>query len=67
MLFSVPDCTAAGGGWGCYLPGILRFLSVIATILAVILVGVIALAVKSYLKRKMTRKLKTKDDEKVDS
>jgi hypothetical protein len=59
MLFSVPDCTAAGGGWGCYLPGILRFLSVIAIILAVILVGVIALAVKSYLK--------TKDDEKIDS
>ena len=58
-FLSVPDCTAAGGGWGCYLPGILRFLSVIAIILAVILVGVVALAVKSYLK--------TKDDEKVDS
>jgi hypothetical protein len=58
-LSSVPDCSATGGGWACYLPGILRFLSVIAIILAVILVGVVVLAIKSYLK--------TKDNEKIDS
>jgi len=51
-ISSVPDCRATGGGWSCYLPGILRFLSVIAIILGVILAAVVALAVKSYLKNK---------------
>jgi hypothetical protein len=58
-FLSVPDCSATGGGWACYLPGILRFLSVIAIVLGVILVGVVVLAIKSYLK--------TKDNEKIDS
>jgi hypothetical protein len=66
MLFSVPDCTATGGGWGCYLPGILRFLSVIAIILAVILVGVVTLVIKSYLRMRNNQKLE-EDDENVDS
>ena len=47
-----PDCSASGAGWSCYLPGILRFLSVVAIFLGVILAAVIALAVKSYLKNK---------------
>jgi hypothetical protein len=51
-IFSTPDCSVTGGGWSCYLSGILRFLSVIAMILGVILAGVIALAVRSYLKNK---------------
>jgi hypothetical protein len=58
-LSSTPDCSATGGGWGCYLSGILHFLSIIAIVLGIILVLVIALAVKSYLK--------TKDHEKLDS
>ena len=51
-LSSTPDCSATGVGWSCTLPGILRFLSVIAIILGVILAAVVALAVKSYLKNK---------------
>jgi hypothetical protein len=58
MVSGVPDCSATGGDWSCYLPGIFRFLLVIAIILGVILAGVIFLAVKSYRKNK---------DEKVDS
>jgi hypothetical protein len=59
VLSAVPDCSATGGGWSCYLPGIFRFLVVIAVILGLILVAVIFVAVKSYLKNK--------DDEKVGS
>ena len=59
MVSAVPDCSATGGDWSCYLPGIFRFLLVIAIILGVILAGVIFLAVKSYRKNK--------DDEKVGS
>ena len=49
---AAPDCSATGGDWSCYLPGIFRFLLVIAIILGVILAGVIFLAVKSYRKNK---------------
>jgi len=59
VLSGTPDCSATGGDWSCYLPGIFRFLLGIAIILGVILAGVIFLAVKSYLKNK--------DDEKVGS
>ena len=52
MVSAVPDCSATGGDWSCYLPGIFRFLLVIAIILGVILAGVIFLAVKSYRKNK---------------
>ena len=54
---STPDCRATGGGWSCTLPGILRFLVVIATILGMILAAVIALAIKSYLKTKNDAKI----------
>ncbi len=56
-LSSTPDCSASGGGWSCYLPGILHVLSVIAIILGLILVMVIALAIKSYRKSKDQEKL----------
>ena len=59
MLSAEPDCSATGGGWECYLPGIFRFLLVLAIILGVVLTAVIFLAVKSYRKNK--------DDEKVGS
>jgi hypothetical protein len=52
VLSAVPDCSATGGGWTCYLPGIFRFLLVIAGILGVVLAAVIFLAVKSYRKNK---------------
>jgi hypothetical protein len=52
MVSAVPDCSATGGDWSCYLPGIFHFLLVIAIILGVILAAVIFLAVKSYLKNK---------------
>ena len=52
VLSAVPDCSATGGGWACYLPGIFRFLRVVAIILGVVLAAVIFLAVKSYLKNK---------------
>jgi uncharacterized membrane protein len=54
-----PDCSATGGGWSCYLPGIFQFLWVIAIILGLILLAVIAVAVRSYFR--------IKHDEKVDS
>ncbi len=50
MLSATPDCRAIGGGWGCYLPGIMRFLVVIAIVLGLILLAVIGVAVKSYFK-----------------
>ena len=59
VLSGVPDCSATGGDWSCYLPGIFRFLLVIAVILGVVLAAVIFLAVKSYRKNK--------DDQKVGS
>lgn len=49
---TVPNCSGAGGDWTCTLPGIFRFLLVMAIILGLILAGVIFLAVKSYLKSK---------------
>jgi hypothetical protein len=52
VFSGVPDCSATGGDWSCYLPGIFRFLLVIAIILGVVLAAVIFLAVKSYLKNK---------------
>jgi uncharacterized membrane protein len=55
----VPDCSATGGGWACYLPGIFQFLWVIAIILGLILLAVIAVAVRSYFR--------IKHEEKVDS
>lgn len=54
-----PDCGASGGGISCYLPGILRVLYILAVLLGVVLLVVIALAVKSFRK--------PKDDEKVGS
>jgi hypothetical protein len=56
-LSSVPDCSAFGGGLRCDLLGILNFLYAAAGVLAVVLLAVVALAVKSYRKNK--------DDEKV--
>ena len=52
MLSAAPDCRATGGGWSCYLPGILRFLVVIAILLGLILLAVIGIAVRSYFKIK---------------
>jgi hypothetical protein len=57
VLSAVPGCSATGAGWGCYLPGIFRFLLVIAIILGLILAAVIFLAVKSYLKIKGNEKV----------
>jgi hypothetical protein len=53
----VPDCAVTGSGWGCYLPGILHFLVVIAIILGLILLGVIGVAVRSYFKIKHDEKV----------
>jgi hypothetical protein len=58
-LSSPPDCRSIGAGWACYLPGIFQFLWVIAIILGLILLAVIAVAVRSYFR--------IKHDEKVDS
>jgi len=52
VVSAVPDCSATGVGWSCYLSGIYRFLVVIAIILGLVLAGVIFLAVKSYRKNK---------------
>jgi hypothetical protein len=57
VLSAVPDCRATGGDWSCYLPGIFRFLVVIAIVLGVVLAGVIFLAVKTYLKNKNEEKI----------
>jgi len=57
MLVAAPDCGATGSGWGCYLPGILHFLVVIAIILGLILLAVIAVAVRSYFRIKHDEKV----------
>jgi hypothetical protein len=57
MLSATPDCRATGGGWSCYLPGILQFLVVIAIILGLVLTAVIAVAVRSYFKMKHDEKV----------
>ena len=56
VISTTPDCSAAGGGWNCYLPGIYRFLVVLAIILGLVLVAVIVVAVRSYFKIKETEK-----------
>jgi hypothetical protein len=58
-ISSIPDCSASGGSLRCYLGGVLKFLYAAAGVLLVLLIGVVALAVKSYRKNK--------DDEKVGS
>jgi hypothetical protein len=58
-LSSVPDCSASGGGLRCDLQGVLDFLYMAAGVLGVLLLAVVALAIKSYRKNK--------DDEKVGS
>ncbi len=55
-LSGVLDCSATGGDWSCYLPGVFRFLLVTAIILGLVLAGVIFLAVKSYFKIKENEK-----------
>jgi hypothetical protein len=55
-LASTPVCVATENGWQCYLPGILQFLEVIAMVLGAVLVLVVALAVKSYVKNKDDQK-----------
>ena len=57
MLSATPDCSVTGSGWGCYLPGILKFLVVIAIILGLLLTAVIAVAVRSYFKIKQDGKV----------
>jgi hypothetical protein len=57
MLAASPDCGVTGGGWACYLPGIHRFLVVIAIVLGLLLVAVIGVAVKSYFKIKHDEKV----------
>ncbi len=58
-ISSVPDCSASGDSMRCYLAGVLKFLYAAAGVLLVLLIGVVAVAVKSYRKNK--------DDEKVGS
>jgi hypothetical protein len=47
-----PDCTASGGDFACHLTGFLHLLYFIAAILAVVLLIVIALAVRMYRRNK---------------
>ncbi len=51
-----PACQSAGG-WPCYLSWILYLLSFLAILLGVILVLVVALAIRSYLKKKADLKV----------
>ena len=56
-LSFAPGCSASGNDIKCYLAGVLSFLSVVAVVLAVLLIGIIALAVKSYRKSKIDEKV----------
>ncbi len=47
-LLIAPDCSASGNSLQCRLAGVLSFLTVAAALLAVLLVAVIVLAVRSY-------------------
>jgi uncharacterized membrane protein YkgB len=57
VLISTPDCSVTGSGWSCYLPGILQFLVVVAVLLGLILIAVVAVAVRSYFKIKHDEKV----------
>lgn len=54
---SVTDCGASGDGLRCYLGGVLKFLYAAAVVLGVLLVGVVALAIKTYRKNKDNKEL----------
>jgi hypothetical protein len=56
-LMFTRDCSASGNAIKCYLSGVLSFLFVVAVALAVPLIAVIALAVRSYRKSKMNEKV----------
>ncbi|MGA8939001.1 MAG: hypothetical protein WB439_07540 [Acidobacteriaceae bacterium] len=56
-LMLAPDCGVSGGGYSCYLPGILRFLYALAIVLGVVLLVVVALAIKIYRKNKVDKKV----------
>jgi hypothetical protein len=50
-LLLTPDCSASGDSLGCRLTGVLSFLYVAAALLAVALVLVVVLAVRSYRRK----------------
>ncbi len=56
-IASVTDCSASGDGLRCYLGGVLKFLYVAAGVLVVLLVGVVAMAIKTYRKNKDNKEL----------
>ncbi len=54
-----PNCSSSSGvtGWQCYLPWILYLLSALAVLLGLVLVLVVAVAIRSYLKKKADLKV----------
>jgi hypothetical protein len=54
-----PNCSSSAGitGWQCYLPWILYLLSALAVLLGLVLVLVVAAAIRSYLKKKANLKV----------
>ncbi len=54
-----PNCGSSAGlaGWQCYLPWILYLLSALAVLLGLVLVLVVAAAIRSYLKKKANLKV----------
>jgi cytosine/uracil/thiamine/allantoin permease len=57
VLISDPDCSASANSFNCHLAGVLSFLYVAAALLAVVLVLVIVLAVRSYRRRSDDKRL----------
>ncbi len=56
-LFTIPPCSADGANWQCYLPWILYILYALAFLLSLVLVVVVAMAIRSYLKKKADLKV----------
>jgi len=52
VLLAAPDCSVSGNSLQCRLAGVLNFLTIAAALLAVLLVGVIVLAVRSVRNNK---------------
>ncbi len=59
LWLPAPNCSSSSGitGWQCYLPWILYLLSALAVFLGLVLVVVVALAIRSYLKKKAELKV----------
>jgi hypothetical protein len=59
VLFDTPDCSASGDSLKCHLLQILSFLYVVSGILAFVLLIVLAIVIRIYLKNKSSKQVRS--------